>query len=73
MVMPAANESLREYSMYGRRGYSDPKSPLPSMVVSVFIKIIESEIKMFTQKNEAKEELAVHEDFNKFKAFNHMS
>jgi hypothetical protein len=46
MMLPAANESLREYVLYGRRGFVDPRSPVEPMVVSIAAKILKGEVQL---------------------------
>ena len=50
MVMPAANESLREYALYGRRGYVDPRAPLSGLVTSIASKILGAELAMQSER-----------------------
>jgi hypothetical protein len=73
MVMPAANESLREYALYGRRGYVDPRAPLSSLVSTLFSKLAAAEIQMQNDRNTAIDELSANSDYDKYKAFNQIS
>jgi hypothetical protein len=63
MVLPAANQSLRDYITYGRRPYTDPNSPLPVQVVSTFCRILELEAKYATSLQNNRMELFKHADY----------
>ena len=73
MVMPAANESLREYAMYGRRGYVDPRAPLSGLVSNLASKLLGAEVTMQNDREAGKKDLAGNPDYNKYQAFNQIS
>lgn len=73
MVLPAANQSLRDYVVYGRRTYQDPKQPLSVQVSSTFIRILELEIKYAQTLKNLRMELFKNSDFQRNKAFNDAS
>ena len=73
MVMPAANESLREYALYGRRGYVDPRAPLSGLVTNLVSKILGAELAMQNERQSGIQELAGNSDFNKYNAFMRIS
>ena len=75
-VMPAANQNLRDYCLYGRRVpsyYSDPARALPLSVTSLVVRIFEREIGLASKKNEIRTELFKNVEHQKLKTFNGMS
>jgi len=63
LVLPAANQSLRDYVVYGRRGYVDPRGPLPIQVGSTVTRILELEVKYQQTLTNARMDLFKHADF----------
>ena len=43
MVLPAANQGLRDYCLYGRRVYLHPSRPLPTEITHAAVRILEKE------------------------------
>lgn len=43
MVLPAANQGLRDYCLYGRRVYLHPSRPLPLEITHAAVRIFEKE------------------------------
>jgi hypothetical protein len=43
MVLPAANQGLRDYCLYGRRVYLAPNRPLPLEITHAAVRILEKE------------------------------
>ena len=43
MVLPAANQGLRDYCLYGRRVYISPDRPLPLEITHAAVRIFERE------------------------------
>lgn len=72
-MLPAANQSLRDYVVYGRRGYVDPNGPLPIQVGSTVTRILELELKYQQTLANARMDLFKHADFQRARAFNDIS
>jgi len=75
-VMPAANQNLRDYCLYGRRVapyYNDPARPLPVSVTSLAVRIFEREIQLAHKKDDLRNDLFKNVDHQKLKTFNAMS
>jgi len=69
LVLPAANQSLRDHVVYGRRPYSDPNQPLAVQVSSAFIRILELEIKYRKNLHNGRMDLFKNSDFQRTRAF----
>ena len=73
LVMPAANQNLRDYCLYGRRVpsyFNDPSRPLPISVSSLSTRIIEREILFAQKRADGKKELFKNPDHQRLKTFN---
>ena len=71
-VLPATNQSLRDYCMYGRR-MPYPRGQLPISVSSLATRIFEREISLHTKRNESKNDLFKNMDHQKLKTFHDIS
>lgn len=71
-VLPATNQSMRDYCMYGRR-IPHPRDKLPISVASLATRIFEREISMTIKRNESKNDLFKHVDHQKLKTFHEIS
>ena len=76
VIMPAANQSLRDYCLYGRRVpsyYTEQSRPLPVSVSSMISRILERELNLQDKRTEARLDLFKHVDHSKYKTFHEMS
>jgi len=75
LVLPAANQSLRDYVSYRRTPshLNDPNKPLAISVSSLAVRILEMEIKYNSILKEGRMDLFKHKDYQKHKAFNEIS
>ena len=71
-MLPAANQSLRDYITYGRR-YNDPRAPLTTQVSSTVLRILEQEVRYANQVKAAKMDLFKHSEYQRHKAFHEIS
>lgn len=73
MVLPAADQDLRDRIVYGRRPQQDPSRPLPVQVTSSFVRLLELEMKHANSINDARTELSKNADFQRNRAFTDVS
>jgi hypothetical protein len=75
LILPAANQSLRDYVTYRRvpSYLNDPNKPLAISVSSLFIRILEQEIRYGTMLADSRRDLFKHKDYQKHKTFNEIS
>lgn len=53
MVLPAANQGLRDYCLYGRRVYVSPDRPLALEITHAAVRIMEREHQLASKRVEA--------------------
>jgi hypothetical protein len=75
LILPAANQSLRDYVSYRRipSYLNDAGKPLAIAVSSLAIRILESEIKYGKVLQTSRRDLFKHKDYQKHKTFNDIS
>jgi hypothetical protein len=75
LILPAANQSLRDYVAYRRSPsyLNDPSKPLAISVSSLSIRILEQEIRYGNMLGESRRELFKHKDYQKHKTFSDIS
>ena len=72
VFLPAANQGLRDYCLYGYRTPGYYKSPLPIQISSMAVRILEREKNLQRKREEIKRELFKHVDYQKHKAFHEL-
>jgi hypothetical protein len=73
LIMPAANQNLRDYCLYGRRPSGPPGMSQPASVCALAVRIFESETRLAAKKRDARAQLSQNPEFDLARVFRDVS